>query len=86
MAKVWVDGKVLSNENPKSKLWEPPPKLAPVYWGTCAPCGRTIYKGDPVWTVGEFILTVCYNCYDDLGEGCHLDCAGLMLPGIALEG
>jgi hypothetical protein len=82
--KVYADGKVLDTSQPKAAKWKPAEPKPRELWGLC-PCGAVILVGDSVWMYGDHDRVVCLDCQDKLPEG-HLDCAGLILPGVALFG
>jgi hypothetical protein len=55
-------------------------------FGTCGDCGGLVWKYTAIWQMVE--RWVCFECrqeYQEAGEG-FLDCAGLQLPKVMLEG
>jgi hypothetical protein len=87
MSPAWVNGRFLE-EGPNKKIekWKPAPEPEKILWGACQ-CGQDIYEGESVGMHGEHKRVVCHACWMTGNfEGYHLDCAGLILPGVALEG
>lgn len=86
MTKVWVDGKILNTANKKAKKWKPPADPEPEVYAICPDCGAEILSMTSCWRMED--RTVCIGCYEvyyEAGIG-YMDCAGLTLPGISLEG
>lgn len=74
-------------ENPHSgSVWTPPPEAPREKIMDCPDCGNTIVEGDTIWQMSG--RAVCFECrpeYQSRGLG-FMDFAGLILPGMALEG
>jgi hypothetical protein len=82
---VWVGGKLLDTSQPKAAKWKPP-VVEKKKFGECPDCGAIIWEMEPIWWMHDRI--VCLSCcqpYYEAGLG-HHDAAGLVLPGMALEG
>jgi hypothetical protein len=66
--------------------WKPEPEAAREKFGTCPDCGGLVWRYASIWQMMN--RWVCWNCkdeYAEAGEG-YLDCAGLELPKVMLEG
>lgn len=67
-------------------VWVPEPKVERKVFGECEDCGGLIWDMSSYWHVpGRLICIACYLPYYEEGIGFHAP-AGLVLPGMALEG
>lgn len=71
---------------PPVLVWVPEAKGGPRKWSECPDCGATIWEMTSIWWMHDRVVCVgCFLPYYEAGIG-HMDCAGLTLPGMALEG
>lgn len=71
---------------PPVPTWVPLPRGERRKWGECEDCGCILWELASVWWMRDRI--VCLECrqpYQEAGIG-HHDAAGLVLPGLAMEG
>jgi hypothetical protein len=76
------------NECMGPRKWNPPPKPPKEVFGTCLDCGGVIWKMESCWTMPDKTVCVTNGCWEEYfekGIGYH-DAAGLVLPGMTLEG
>jgi len=67
-------------------VYVPPKENQFEYFGDCQDCGHSIFKMETIWWLPNRLVCIeCYLPYFEAGRG-HCDCAGLTLPGMALEG
>jgi hypothetical protein len=67
-------------------IWVKPEEPPLEYFGDCADCGSSIFKGDTIWWIPKRLICIgCYKPYCDAGTG-HQEPAGLEIPYITLEG
>lgn len=70
----------------KKKEWIKPAVPAPEVHSECPDCGLVIYKLESIWQMTDrFVCFDCREVYQEMGLG-YMDCAGLVLPGVTLEG